>query len=119
MTLAEKMTADVSDVFLNQEHFAESVTGTDTDGEPITFLAIVERDAFVEQTDDEGQRERHDAVLLCASSVAIDTEKPLTIGGEQFYVRGEPSRDPQMTQYTLERTTFRSIKVHRPERRRA
>lgn len=68
--LADKIASDVERVFLNTEHFAESVSHQPLTGDAATIAAIVTEHPVVEPTDgDKGVRQVATAELLVSAAV--------------------------------------------------
>ena len=117
MSLAQLLDRDLG-TFFNLDHFAETVTYLPPIGGTIQVTAIVDRDVWAQQRDDEGDREQHDAQLAVPTSVAagIDHAGKFTIGSEQFWITGELSRDAQCVVYSLSRVKQKTLKNIYPEK---
>ncbi len=111
MTLADQMRDDVADVFLNIEEHAETVTRTPRGGgDPTSFPAIVD---VLETTLDEkeGKQEIRRATMQCASSVTVNIEDVITVGGVGLIVKTVSLASAGMKTYMLTRNVKKSTQA--------
>lgn len=89
MSLAERIVSDAANVFLNSDHFAESVTyyphrfHTDAVREPRSITAVVTRNQVTQFNPDEQILEEYEVRVFNDSETGISSEE-LDTGGDQI-----------------------------------
>lgn len=108
MTLREQMADDVTDVFLNEDEHAETVTRTPRGGGSTTsFVAVV--DVLETELDTkEGKQEIRKASMLFASDKAVNVEDTITVDGVALVVKSVSLASVGMKTAMLTRSVKRS-----------
>ena len=77
MSFKDNLATDVDKVFLNLDEFGENITYTPSGGDPKTIKAIVNRDAFEPEFQEDGRMYRREGVIF----ISTDSEKGIASPG--------------------------------------
>lgn len=115
MTLKALIAADVSNVFLNADEFAESVTRWPQgyEGSAVTVTAVWEPDDVDRDATMDGERYTQDGTLNVSSSVSVHREDVWVIGDEQYATTSTGKVEGGLRSLRLRRVSKVSTSRHR------
>lgn len=107
----EQLSDHAANVFLNDQHFTQSLMHYTKTGSSTQFSGVIDRDQFQHEDTDEADRDQHELLLTVAvaTEANMDRQGWIAIGTDRFSIEGERDRDRDTVTLILKRTGNRAI----------